>query len=102
MPHLQEVCLGMPGCQPCTLAPSYLHAAHHPVPPPPSPRSQAAERAAREEAQRQREARAAKLAADAKARAAKAKVLRKRTGHGQPVMKYRVEAALAALQAERA
>lgn len=65
-----------------------------------APRSplQAAEAAAREAAQKAREERAAKLAADAKQRAARGKVLRKKTAHGQPVMKYRVEQILSQLQ----
>lgn len=55
----------------------------------------AAEREARRQAA---EDRARKLAEDAKRRAAKSKQLYKKTGHGQPVMKYRVEKMLAALQ----
>lgn len=55
----------------------------------------AAEREARRQAAEQR---AQKLAAEAKQRAAKSKQYFKKTGHGQPVMKYRVEKMLEALQ----
>jgi hypothetical protein len=59
---------------------------------------QEAKQREREERQRAAAERAAKLAADAKQRAAKSKQLYKKTGHGQPVMKYRVEKMLQQLQ----
>lgn len=74
----------------CPGAHARMHAPRSPL--------QAAEAAAREAAQKAREERAAKLAADAKQRAARGKVLRKKTAHGQPVMKYRVEQILSQLQ----
>ena len=55
---------------------------------------QEAARAAREERERAAAERAAKLAADAKRRAQKNKLMRKKTHGGQPVMKYRIEAML--------
>lgn len=66
----------------------------HPFAPPPQ-EAAAAEREARRQAA---EERARKLAEDAKRRAAKSKQLYKKTGHGQPVMKYRVERMLEELQ----
>ena len=48
--------------------------------------------------QRAFEERQTKLAAEAKQRAAKSKQFRKKTAHGQPVMKYRVEKMLEQLQ----
>jgi apyrase len=59
---------------------------------------QEAKQQEREERQRAAGERRAKLAADAKQRAAKSKLLYKKTAHGQPVMKYRVEKMLAQLQ----
>lgn len=56
------------------------------------------EKQQREERQRLAAERRAKLAADAKQRAAKSKQLFKKTSHGQPVMKYRVEKMLAQLE----
>jgi hypothetical protein len=59
---------------------------------------QEAEKREREERQRAFEERQTKLAAEAKQRAAKSKQFRKKTAHGQPVMKYRVEKMLEQLQ----
>jgi hypothetical protein len=59
---------------------------------------QQAEKREREERQRTYEERQVKLAAEAKQRAAKSKQFRKKTAHGQPVMKYRVEKMLEQLQ----
>lgn len=61
--------------------------------------TQEAKQQEREERQRAAAERAAALAAAAKVRAAKSKQLYKKTGHGQPVMKYRVEKMLQQLQA---
>lgn len=77
-----------------------IHSPHTPLTLPtlassPPQEAEAAEREARRQAA---EERARKLAEDAKRRAAKSKQLYKKTGHGQPVMKYRVEKMLAALQ----
>ena len=60
---------------------------------------QEAEQQEREERQRAAEARRQRLAAEAAARAAKSKAFRKRTAHGQPLMKVRVEKMLEQLQA---
>lgn len=49
------------------------------------------EAAEREARRRAAEERAAQLAAQAKQRAQRSKAHFKKTGHGQPVMKYRVE-----------
>ena len=71
--------------------------ASHLLPFPPA-RAQEARQREREERQRAAAERAAKLAADVKRRAAESKLLFKKTGHGQPVMKHRVDKILAQLQ----
>lgn len=64
-------------------------------------RWQAAKQQEQQERQRLFEERRAKLAAEAKQRAAKSKLLFKKTSHGQPVMKYRVEKVLEQLQQQQ-